>query len=416
MAKFISNIKYPYENTWDKTNTNVTFEIEKVNLSFINALRRECITNVSTFGFRTEPYEKNNVEIITNDTGLNNQIICHRIGMIPLNITEQDFNIVDYEFILDVINDTNFPKWVTSNDFKIKQISSDTFLDKKEVEKIFPKDPITNDYIIIAKLKPCYNIINYKLNSYKDELINKQGKTYKLHLKANAILSNGRENSRFSPTTTIAHSYKIDDKAVKDAEKIYIKKEIEKAKDQGLKPKTEQELTTFFQTTYKERYFYKNDEGEPTKFVFKLESIGIIPPLVIFYRSIQGLIKRLDRFIINLKSKNDNIIKIEPSANLDDGYKLIVNDETDTLGNLITEQMFDTYCNNEDPELNIIGYKRIHPLEEKIFFNLNSDKYKSWEELGNLFIDTSQYLNKKLKNLLNELENKKEFIKELKSL
>ena len=78
--------------------------------------------------------------------------------------------------------------------------------------------------------------------------------------------------------------------------------------------------------------------------------------------------------------------------------------------------MFENYCNIEEPELNIIGYKRIHPLEEKIFFNLNSDKYKSWEEIGNLFIDTSQYLNRKLKKLLNELENKKEFIKEIKSL
>lgn len=416
MAKFISNIKYPYENSWDKTNTNVTFEIEKVNLSFVNALRRECITNVSTFGFRTEPYEKNNVEIITNDTSLNNQIICHRIGMIPLNITDDDFNIEDYEFILDAKNDTNFPKWIKSNDFKIKQISTDTFLDKKEVEKIFPKDAITGDYIIISKLKPCYNIINYKLNSYKDELINKQGKVYQLHLKAKAVLSNGAENSRFSPTTTIAHSFKVDDSAAEVAKKHYIKQEINDMKAKGLKLKTEKELGTFFDTTHKERYFLKNEEGEPIHFIFSIESIGVIPPLIIFYRSIKCLINRLEKFIINLKSKNDNVIIIEPSPNLADGYKLIVHNENDTLGNLLSEYMYEKYCVGEEPDINIIGYKKIHPLDEKIFFNLNSNKYKSWEELNSLFVEASQDIIKTLKKLQSELENIKDFIKELKSL
>ena len=416
MTKFLSNINYPHTKTWDKTNTNVSFEIENVNISFINALRRECITNVSTFGFRTEPYEKNQVNIIKNDTALNNQIICHRIGMIPLNITDEEFNIDDYEFILDVKNDTNFPKWVKSNDFKIKKISTDTFLDKKDVEKIFPKDPITNDYIIIAKLKPCYNIINYKLNSYKDELLNKQGKIYQLYLKAKAVLSNGAENSRFSPTTTIAHSFKVDESAVKEAETKYIKEEIANMKAKGIKPKTEKELSAFFQTTHRERYFYKNEDGEPTHFVFSLESIGVIPPLTIFYRSIKSLIKRLENFIINLKSKNDNIINVEPSPNLVDGYKLTVSGENDTLGNLLSEYMFEKYCEGDEPEINVIGYKKIHPLDEKIFFNLNSSKYKSWEEMNNLFVDASQDIIKKLKKLQSELENTKEFINELKSL
>ena len=416
MTKFITNISYPYSKSWDKNNTNLNFEIENVNISFINALRRECISSVPTFGFRTEPYEKNQVNIIRNDTGLNNQIICHRIGMVPLHITDEDFNINDYEFILDVINDTNFAKWVKTNDFKIKKISTDTFLSKKEVEKIFPKDPITNDYIIIAKLKPCYNIITYKLNSYKDELLNKQGKIYQLHLKAKGVLSKGLENSRFSPTTTIAHSYKVDKEAVKEAEKIYIKKEIATAKEMGLKPKTEETLSAFFQTTYKERYFFKNEEGEPSKFVFNLESIGVIPPLTIFYRSIKCLRSRLERFIINLKSKNDNIITVEPSPNLIDGYKLTVSDENDTLGNLVTESMFEKYCEGDEPDINIIGYKKIHPLEEKIFFNINSNKYKSWEEMNVLFIDASDDLIKKLKKIESELENNKDFIKELKSL
>ena len=55
----ISNIKYPYEKTWDKTKTNVKLEISNTNVSMMNAIRRIMISNVPTFGFRTEPYEKN---------------------------------------------------------------------------------------------------------------------------------------------------------------------------------------------------------------------------------------------------------------------------------------------------------------------------------------------------------------------
>ena len=187
-TKYISSIEYPYAKTWDKKNTNVKFEISNLNTSTINAIRRTMISQTKSFGFRTEPYEKNDVNIITNDTSLNNQIICHRIGMIPIHITNEDFAIDDYEFIIDVNNDSNFPKTITTKDFKILQISTNKYLSEKEVEAIFPKDPITGDYITITKLKPSYNIINYKLDSYKEELLNTKGKKFSFHIKAKAVL------------------------------------------------------------------------------------------------------------------------------------------------------------------------------------------------------------------------------------
>jgi hypothetical protein len=218
-TKYISSIEYPYSNTWDKNNTNVRFNFTNLNTSIINGIRRTTISQTKSFRFRTEPYEKNDVNIITNDTSLNNQIICHRIGMIPIHITNEDFAINDYEFIIDVSNDSNFPKAITTKDFKILQISTNKYLSEKEVESIFPKDPITGDYITITKLKPSYNIINYKLDSYKDELLNTKGKKFSFHIKAKAVLSQGDENSRFSPVTSISYSYKVDEEKAKKAEK-----------------------------------------------------------------------------------------------------------------------------------------------------------------------------------------------------
>jgi len=416
-TKYISSVDYPYTKKWDKDNTNVKFEITNINISTINAIRRTIISQTKSFRFRTEPYEKNDVNIITNDTALNNQIICHRIGMIPIHIQDNDFKIDDYEFEIDVSNDSNFPKTVTSKDFKVLQISSNKYLSEKEVEKIFPKDPITNDYITITKLKPSYNIINYKLDSYKEELLNTKGKKFKFHIKAKAVLSHGEENSRFSPVTSISYSYKVDEEKAKKAEKEYIESEIADMKEKKLTPKTEEQLSRYFETTLKERYFNENEEGEPTHFIFNLESVGVIPPLVIFHRGIQSLIDKVKNFLINVKSYNDNIIKVSPSPNIPDGFQVTVMNENDTLGNLIQETFFNKFCDSEEPVLDYIGYKRTHPLEEKIIINMKSSKYKTWENLiNNIFTPGCNSIIRKLTGTQNNMEQQKEFIKELKSI
>ena len=416
---YIENIKYPYQKTWDKTKTNVTFSFNNVPISIINGIRRTIISDIKTFAFKTEPFAKSNVKIIKNDSSLHNEFISHRIGMIPLNIIDEEFNIDDYEFIIDEKNNTNFPKEITTEHFKILQISTNKLLSKEEVFKIFPNDPITKEPIIITELKPSYNIINYKMDSYKDELLNTSGKEQYFHIKGKASLNNGKENSRYSPVSAISYSYTVDEKKADIAQKEYIKTEIKLMKEKDLKPKTEQQLIRYFETTLKERYFYENDDGEPTKFNFNIESIGYIPPLIIFHRGLEYLIKRIDSFLINIKSYNDNIIEISPSSNIINGFQMIIKGEDDTLGNIIQEGFFDLFCNEEKDEqlLDYIGYKRVHPLEDKIIINIKSSKYNSWNDIiTNIFDIGCKSITKKITNIIKELEKEKEFIKELKSI
>ena len=415
---FISNIKYPYEKTWDKSKNNVTFQVTNSNISMMNAIRRILISNVPTFGFRTEPYEKSMVKIIKNDSPIHNEFVSHRIAMIPINIIDDDFKIDDYEFIIDEKNDTNFPKTITSEHFKILKISTNEYLPIDEVKKIFPKDPLTNEYITITKLKPCYNVIDYKLDSYKDELIRSIGKEQFFNIKAKAVLSSGSENSHFSPVTTTSYQYKIDEQKAKEGEEKYIASEIKKMQDKGLEPKSKEKLSSYFKTTLIERYYHTDYNEEPYIFNFNIESLGFIPPLVILHRGIQVLIEKINKLIINLKSYNDNIIQISTSPNLENGYQLTISDENDTLGNLIQEYFYDLFCENEDNMiLNYIGYKKIHPLEEKIIINIQPVKKMNWEEIINdIFIVGTKNIIKILNTLQTDLENKKEFITELKSI
>lgn len=421
-SKYIENIKYPYEKTWDKTKTYASFNINNISISLINGLRRTIISDIKTFCFRTEPYEKSDIKIIKNDSALHNEFITHRIGMIPLNIIYNDFKYDEYEFIIDEKNNTNFPKEITSNDFKILKISTNTLLSKEEVSKIFPKDPITKDPIVITELKPSYNIINYKMDSYKDELINTSGKEQFFHIKGKLSLSNGRENSRYSPVSAISYSYTVNEEKAEVAKNEYIKSEIEIMKEKGLKPKTEEQLSLYFDTTLKERYFYENEEGEPIKFDFIIESIGYIPPLIIFHKGIENLINRIDGFLINIKSYNDNIINVRPSPNITDGFEMKIQNEDDTLGNIIQEEFFELFCNEDDEDdekqlLDYIGYKRTHPLEEIIIINIKSTKYKTWSDyITNIFDVGCKHIIKKLNAIKKDFESQKLFIKELKSI
>ena len=43
---YITNIRYPYETTWDKTTTSDEFELANIHFSMANAIRRLIISHI----------------------------------------------------------------------------------------------------------------------------------------------------------------------------------------------------------------------------------------------------------------------------------------------------------------------------------------------------------------------------------
>ena len=412
----ISSIKYPYQKEWDVSKTHVTFDVKNILLSIMNGIRRTIMSDVKTFGVRTMPYKQSMVQCIKNASPLHDQIIAHRIGLLPLHIIDENFQIDDYEFSIDVTNKENKFRDITTNDIQIMKISDGAFLKKEEVQKIFPKDPLLGTDIIITKLKPVYSINTSMFNNISGESAN----YLNFHIKFKATLGSGSENACFHPQSAISCIFKEDPERVALEREKFIKTENEKYKENNLTPKSKEELVKFFDTTHKERYYYKDDEGEPYYFEYLIESVGPVPPLIIFHRGIQALIDRVTNFEINLKSENSNIITVSPSHNINNGLEFKITNENDTLGNLIQDYIFNKFCNNQDEEKNIVsyvGYKRTHPLEEFIIFNIVSIKYREpMEVVTNIFIPVCQAIVRKLKILQNELEETNEYISELKSI
>ena len=63
-----------------------------------------------------------------------------------------DFNYKDHNIEIDLVNDTNSIKYVTTQDIKIFN-SKTTYLNKS-VNNIFPPDKDTNYYIDLLRLRP----------------------------------------------------------------------------------------------------------------------------------------------------------------------------------------------------------------------------------------------------------------------
>ena len=422
----ITNIRYPYAKTWDKRNTSVEFEVANIHFSTANAIRRAMLSQVKTVGFRTEPYKVCDVNVISNDTPLHNQISVHRIAMIPLNIPNPDkFNVDDYSFIIDVSNNTNTIRNITTEDFQIKKISTNKFLSQEEVKRFFPPDPITGDYILLNKLRPKYFVPHKNLSG---EVVSQMAKDFdkpveevmNFHIEAKASISNGAENGHYCPVAVACYINTVDPQRAEIGLKEYIDKQLEQSKNMGTEPLSMEKMKRRFELTEQGRFFYINDKQEPNVFTFKIESIGVIPPLVVFHRAIEILKDKITTFISNLVSRNENVITISVSSNLTGGYELNVKNEDDTLGNIVQSHLCMLYADfnldKEQRKLKFIGYKRPHPLEKHIIFSVQGNNDNLEQLIGEVFKPGCAEIIKMLNKIQNELEGTTYFVKELKSI
>ena len=418
------NINYPYAKTWDKDKNFATFEVKNIKNSLANAIRRVMMVEVPTVGFKSEPYEECKINIIQNDSPLHNQFLAHRIAMLPLNIPfPEKFDTDDYEFIIDVYNDTNFPRDVTSNDIKIRKISDDRILQEETTRKMLPLDPITEEPIVITRLKPEYyqygNINNANIISSLQGESQFANKKMRLYVTAKANISTGQDNGHYSPVSCSVFTNKVDPEKAAIAEKQFMEEDNEKMAKNDLTPSTPAELKRRFEVSLKERHFYTDKNDEPNYFEFKIESIGVIPPLVIFSRALKILKDKITNFRNNLMQGNENEITISPSSNLSGAFLIVIKNEDDTLGNVIQSYINQLYCsyNDKDRLLNYFGYIKPHPLVNEIHMTIQPSGNKNFPDLiETIFTPGCMHIIRQINNLSIALEKSPQFISEMKKI
>lgn len=263
----------------EKTDRSLIFVIEGISIEMINAIRRIITIEVPCFAI-------DEVIILKNESPLYDEILSHRLGMIPIKSDLEHYNLprdcecggfgcplCQVSLTCEVTNETNKPIVVYSGDLK----SND------------PNITPVNDKIPILKID----------------------KGSKIILECYAILGLAKDHVRFSSVSNCVYRYyptiDFDESKIKDLE--------EKALIAKLCP---EKLFEFTNDTLKLKKDYwktcnickaceKNTDGKikvgwkDDTYIFSLESDGVYPFELVLKKTFEIFIEKIDEFNTKLE-------------------------------------------------------------------------------------------------------------------
>jgi DNA-directed RNA polymerase subunit D len=333
-----------------------SFRLAPSNTVLANTLRRQILVDVPTVGFRTEPAEKSEVIIEHNTTPLMNEMIAHRIGMIPICADPDTFDPHRYEFAINIENNTKNLIDVRAANFIIREKNPENPLDEGRIlqtRDFFPPDPLTGDTCLITRLRPQWN------PTAADE---------RLILRARATVSTGRENIRWSPVSQCSFENTLDDNAERRREMFYawLDKQKKIPDPSSIASERLAEFQREYDTMEVKRCFRVDERGEPNDFTFCIESIGAMSIPKIVTTAIQSTIDKLAKYrdIDAILPEN---VSIRHGDTLYASIDFIFSNEDHTLGNLLQNYLVEHHVEGgETPSITFAGYKVPHPLKAEM--------------------------------------------------
>jgi len=355
----------------------MSFTITNMDVSYINAVRRTILSDIPIVVCKTIPYEENKANIIVNTSRLNNEIVKQRLSCIPVCIAElKEMPIKNYLLEVDVENKTDTVIIVTTKDFKIKDLITNTYLDEGVMKKLFPPfiPPSGNGeyYIDFLRLRP----------RISDEIPGER-----IKLTCEFSVSTARDDSMFNVTGTCSYG------CTPDKEKIEEQLEIRKQKwkDEGKKESEIKFEAANWKLLEGLRYVKKNC------FDFIIQSVGIYENEVIIIKAIEILLKKFEALKVSL---NQDELEITASdSTMENSYDVTLVNEDYTIGNILNYELY-TIFYIELKMLDYIGFKKLHPHDTDSLLRLSlSDKTKGVPGVKTMLNTVIEEAEKKLKEM-----------------
>jgi len=177
----------------------MTFTLTGVDACYANGIRRVILSEIPIVVFKTTPHEENKSTILINTSRLNNEIIKQRLSCVPICIKDLEIDLKNYLLELDVENKTDTMIMVTTKDFRIKNLTTASYLDENTLREIFPPYiPSTGKgeyYIDFLRLRP----------KISDELPGER-----IKLTCAFSISTARDDSMFNVTGTCSYGFTPD--------------------------------------------------------------------------------------------------------------------------------------------------------------------------------------------------------------
>ena len=362
-----SKIQVEYIDGEKQSENSISFDIKGdkdkgLNKSIVNSLRRVLLSSIPTVGFRTE-MNNTDIKMIKNTTPLHNEFILHRIAMIPLYIDPFKYT-KEYLFKLKVESSSEEPL------IKVSSKNIDIFI-MKDGEKPSEDGSIElhkyNDKPISDKEKE--SIFRPFQGKYFCEIIELKStnSSLKEELEFYGVprVSYGYEDARWQAVSCVSYSFK-------KSKELFEKVLKEKLQIDNIPEEKKYAYSNSLFISESERYFERDNLCEPYWYEFKIESQHSLNSKELFLKSCEIIINQLESFkeeipqVLNtgeesrfsIEQKNDTI------------FTLFVHGNDDTIGNILQTYSVNEIIQKEETDFTVCGYKKTHPLENIIFFNI----------------------------------------------
>ena len=314
----------------------IKFVMHDGHLEVANALRRVILAEIPTIApkydqYHSEDHAVNDIFITTNTTVLHDQIMGHRISMLPIHM---GFSAIskhergDLRFEIDAVNNSNEPLDITTQDVIVYD-STGSPLNASQRDILLPPDAVTGDYPIITRLKP------NKSDAFKCTFYARRGVA--------------RENARWCAASTCSMMNVVDEEAAM----LAMNKKLE------VLGSDEKEIREQHETIEKYRSFKKDALGDPSEIEFDVESECGLTGADIVVNAMDVILDKFSAFRGKL-----TVVGAHPEdAAL---FVLSLVDEDHTFGNLYQALCFRMYPDR----IPYVGYYMPHPLERKITIKL----------------------------------------------
>jgi DNA-directed RNA polymerase subunit L len=322
------------------------FTLSNINVSLANAIRRTILNDIPTVVLGTEIYQDKKCVIEINTGRLHNELVKQRLSCIPVHITsEKEIESFPEKYILvvDVKNDTDVIKIVTTEDFRIKLKDGDKFLSVDEVRSIFPPDIKTRDYIDFVRLRPRIG------DSIPGEHIK---------LTCEFSIATANENGSYNVVSKSTYGNTID---IDKGNEAWDEKQQKLAEEN-----TSKEEMAFYKRNFyilDAQRFYVNDS-----FDFQIQSIGVFDNKYIIKKACYIL---RNYFLIMHKNLESDVIPINTSlSTMENAYDITLMDADYTVGKAIEFLLYDKYYNGQEI-LSFCGFKKVHPHDSDSIIRLS---------------------------------------------
>jgi len=330
----------------NKATGRVSFDIQGIDLSIVNGIRRTILTDIPTVGlifekgqgfildkdgyrpFTAEP----SMEIEVNTGPLHNEFLLHRLSMIPIHLSEDEVeNYEQNSLMFEILksNKTAHTIPLTTHDM--------TLMKNNEV--------ISNERVIVDASKSKKHYLPVDGWSKEPILITRLRPNESVHIYGSFVKSTARANAGMSPVSMCSYT---------------LKQDTEKIKQENIRDILERERT-----------YLKNDYGDPIAWTFEVESENGLTVPYLVDKALDIMINKVERAKYTLNSDALTVKPMEPVGTFEYSFE----DEDDTLGNLIQGYIHNNYYRtntyiDQRFQLSYVGYCCPHPLETKMNIRL----------------------------------------------